>query len=253
MFDHHLDHRDDINQFGQNTFFQLPSLNARDDDDDDDDDMALGDEAGAGLLGNMSDDDGNISHSLNVSPTMDDDDDGAPELVDHKPLQTPPLTPTTRPTMISNKIDQRIAYTMNENDNEKEFSSISNGNSYDNNNLPTISNNYSSYKQNSSNSFETNDNFGNRSSQQRSSTINSYDDQISNSNFSSIIQNWLRDFVTLQSNRRLSSFHEKPWSKSARPWALDKLQRDIERFHRLSDYRNAIEASKKMLRNGVLG
>jgi hypothetical protein len=153
MFDPHFHHRDDSHQFQQNIDSQLSSLNHQVDNDVDDDDMALGDEAGAGLIGNMSDDDGNISHSLNVSPTMDDDDDGVPELVDRKPLQTPPLTPRTRQTMNSNIIDQRIAYTINENYNQKDFSSISNNqpidDSYDNPNISTISNNYSSYKQNS--------------------------------------------------------------------------------------------------------
>jgi len=161
MFDPHFHHRDDINQFHQNVDTQLSSLNARVDNDDDDDDMALGDEAGAGLIGNMSDDDGNASHSLNVSPTMDDDDDGAPELVDHKPLRTPPLTPTIRQTINSNTIDQSIAYTVNENYNQNDFSSISNNQPNDdlhnnNNNIPTISNNYSSYKQIPVNIFHLN-------------------------------------------------------------------------------------------------
>lgn len=116
MFDPHFHHRDDMNQFHQNVDTQLSSLNDRiDNDDDDDDGMVLGDEAGAGILGNMSDEEGNLSPNLNVSPTIDDDDDddGAPELVDQKPLQTPPLTPTTRQTLNSNIIDQRIAYPMN--------------------------------------------------------------------------------------------------------------------------------------------
>jgi hypothetical protein len=59
--------------------------------------------------------------------------------------------------------------------------------------------------------------------------------------------------MTSQSNRRSSSFPEKPWSKSPRPYAVDRLQRDIERFHRLNDNKNTIEASKKMLKNGLLG
>jgi hypothetical protein len=125
---------------------QLSSLNNRvdDNDDDDDDDMALGDEAGAGLLGNMSDDDGNLSHSLNVSPTMDDDDDGVPELVDNKPLRTPPLTLTTKRTITSNIIDQHIAYTVHDNYNRKDFAPTDDLD--DQNNIPTISNNYSSVK-----------------------------------------------------------------------------------------------------------
>lgn len=47
--------------------------------------------------------------------------------------------------------------------------------------------------------------------------------------------------------------HDRLWTKSYRPWSLDKLQRDIDRFNRLSELKNAIEASKKMLKNGVLG
>jgi hypothetical protein len=83
--------------------------------------------------------------------------------------------------------------------------------------------------------------------------MNNINDAIANSSFCSTIQAWLRDTVQVQSNHHSSSYYDKPWSKSARPWSLDKLQRDIERFNRLSDFRNAVEASKKMLRNGVLG
>jgi hypothetical protein len=151
MFDHHFHHRDDTNQFQQNIHTQLSSLNAEVDEDDDDG-MALGDEAGVGLIGNMSDDDNNVSHSLNVSPTMDDDED-VPELVDRKPLQTPPLISPTKQTINSSIIDQSIAYTMNENYNRKDFSAISNNQPnddyndlYDNNRL---TNNYSSFQQNS--------------------------------------------------------------------------------------------------------
>jgi len=113
--------------------------------------MALGDEAAADLLGTMSDDDdGNVSPSLNVSPTMDDDDDEPPELIDHKPLQTPLLTRPTKQIINSNIIDHSIAYTINETYNTKDFTPISsnqpNDDLYDNNNIP---NNYSSYKHNS--------------------------------------------------------------------------------------------------------
>lgn len=83
----------------------------------------------------------------------------------------------------------------------------------------------------------------NTQQQSASSRTNLYNDQISKSNFGSTIQSWLRDTL---------SPREKPWSKSARPWALDKLQRDIDRFNRLSEFRNSIETSKKMLKNGVL-
>ena len=92
--------------------------------------------------------------------------------------------------------------------------------------------------------------------EQRPSTINSTSDHISNSNFSSTLQGWLRDLVAAQqsTNRTSSSsFPIRTWSKGMRPYALDRLQRDIERFHRLNDGRNAVEASKKMLKNGLLG
>jgi hypothetical protein len=150
-FDSHFHHRDDLNHFQHNMDSHLSSLNTRvdhnDADDDDDDDMVLGDEAAAGLIENMSDDDGNISHSLNVSPTMDDgDDEGVPELVDHKPLRTPPLTPTTRQTTNGNPIDQHTTNRINENSNREDFPSISNDDPYNHNTIPTISNNYSSVK-----------------------------------------------------------------------------------------------------------
>ena len=219
MFDSHFHHRDDLNPFHHNIDTHLSTLHSRDDqhDVDDDDDMALGDEAGAGLLGNMSDDDGNISRSLNVSPTMEDDDDEdtAPELIDHKQFRTPPLTPPNKQTM--NKIYH-----------QEEFSSRSNDDLHNQNNRSTITN-----------------------SQQTSSLTDSHHTLISNSNFSPTIQNWLRDSVQSRSNP--SSYHDKPWSRSTRPWSLDKLQREIERFHRLNDTRNTLETSKKMLKNGVLG
>ncbi|CAF5019315.1 unnamed protein product, partial [Rotaria sp. Silwood1] len=105
----------------------------------------------------------------------------------------------------------------------------------------------------SSNSFETNEHFHATSTQQRSTTIiNSYNDQISNSNFSSTIQNWLRDSIKLQSNNRSSTFYDKPWSKSSRPSILNSLQRDIQKYNGSNDLKNTIEAAKKMLKNGVL-
>jgi hypothetical protein len=155
MFDHHFHHRDDTNQFQQNVHTQLSSLTpGADNEEDDDDGMALGDEAGAGFIGNMSDDDNNVSHSLNVSPTMDDDD--PPDLIEHKSLQTPPLTSPIKQILNSHTIDRSIAYTMNENPNPKQFSSVflppnisndddDNNDLYDNNHIP---NNYSSTKQN---------------------------------------------------------------------------------------------------------
>jgi hypothetical protein len=138
MFDSHFHHRDEPNQFHHNMDSHLSSLHTQADhhNDDEDDEMALGDEVSAGLLGNMSDDDGNNSHSLNVSPTMDDgDDDSVPELVDTKPLQTPPLTPTTNGNSINQHTNHR-----------GDFSSITNDDSYDRINIPTVTNNYSSVK-----------------------------------------------------------------------------------------------------------
>ncbi|CAF3435057.1 unnamed protein product [Rotaria sp. Silwood1] len=257
MSDNHFQHCDDINQYQQNIHSQISSLNAGAGLNDDDDDMALGDEASADFTGNMSDDDGHISPSLNVSPTMDDDDNDVPALIEHKPLRTPPLTPTKQ-TIIRSTIDENIVYTMNDNNNREQFSTISNidhTDLYDNNNITTVSSKYSSYEHTSisSNSFETNEHFHATSTQQRSTTIiNSYNDQISNSNFSSTIQNWLRDSIKLQSNNRSSTFYDKPWSKSSRPSILNSLQRDIQKYNGSNDLKNTIEAAKKMLKNGVL-
>ena len=100
-FDQHFQHRDDLHQSQSNLQFQMSSLSDPADvsndpmDENNDDNMELGDEAAVGLMGNMSDDDGHISHSLNVSPTMDDDDDDVdsndpPALVDHQISRTPP-------------------------------------------------------------------------------------------------------------------------------------------------------------------
>lgn len=149
MFDSHFHHRDDMNQFHQNMNSQLSSLHTRtdrdhDDADDDDDEMALGDEA-AGLIGNMSDDDGNNTHSINVSPTMEDDnDDAMPELVDQKQLRTPPLTPLTKPTRLTGIGDNHGGYRFMNVDHRPNFSSVENDDSYDRPNIPTVSNNYSS-------------------------------------------------------------------------------------------------------------
>jgi len=208
MYDSHFHHRDDHDELPN----ALSShLNARlanrnedddnDDDDDDDDDVPLGGEASGGLIETMSDDDVNGSRSLNVSSTSEGDDDNndvAPELVNQKPLQTPPITPIKRQISHQDSIDQRISYGRNDH-----------------------------------------------------SSTKSYDDLILNSNFCSTIQNWLRDSMNIQSNHQ-GMHRDKPWTKSARPWALDRLQRDIERFHRLNDHVSALEASKKMLKNGFL-
>jgi tetratricopeptide (TPR) repeat protein len=179
--------------------FQTSSSN-----DDEDDDMALGDEAAGGVVENLSDEDGHVSRSINVSPSVDEDSD----------TQEKPLT---------NSIDHNKQNHINDDDEENDSDDHPN------------SKNYSSY--NKQNTLRNN---------MQNSSIN---DAISNSNFGSIIQSWLRDLVELQPNRYV---YDRPWSKSSRPWSLDKIQRDIERFNRYNDYKNAIEVSKKMLQNGVL-
>ena len=78
----------------------LSSLNENNNDDD----IALGDEAGGDLL---SDEDGHISRSINVSPHIDDDSD-LPELLTRKSLETPPSTPSNKRTSF---IDQTIGLT----------------------------------------------------------------------------------------------------------------------------------------------
>jgi hypothetical protein len=151
MFDHHFHHRDDMNQFQPDMQYQIASLDAEVDsnnNNDDDDDMALGDEAGVDLVGNMSDDDGggNVSPGLNDSPTMDVDDN-PPELIEH----TPPIIQTNN----TNRIDHSIA--LGDTHNQKKFTTISSNQSNDefsssygtnNNNVPIVSNNYSSRQQN---------------------------------------------------------------------------------------------------------
>ena len=162
MFDNHFDQ---YNEFQNNVHAQFISHGVRvtnnvDDDDDEgdndnDDDIALGAEASAGFLENMSDDndDRHNSHSLNVSPTMNDDD--VPELIGQKSLQTPPLTPPTQQTANSK---QSVLYKINDNcNNQAGFSTAfrrQQNDDYDdlyddNRTIPTISNNYSFHKQNS--------------------------------------------------------------------------------------------------------
>lgn len=102
-----------MNQFQQNVRSQLASLDARPaDDPEDDDDMVLGDEAGAGFAATMSDDDGHASHSLNVSPTIDDDDE-PPQLIDQKILGGPSAKPTHH---ISNDVHDRKTFSAISND-----------------------------------------------------------------------------------------------------------------------------------------
>ncbi|CAF3784793.1 unnamed protein product [Rotaria sordida] len=231
--------------------FQLSSLN--DDDGDDDDGMALGDEAGTDLTGNLSDEEGHIARSANVSPTNDNDSD-TPE----SNVQRPAETTSVRQNMKNNLIDQSIAFGMYDDNNNKR-NNISTAyrhqisDDYDdlydkptNHNLPTISKNSPSYKQNTSYSTSwTNYSDTNM----RSTTVS---EAISNSNFGSTIQSWLHDFITSQTSYRFSSFYDRPWSKSPTPWSLNKILGDIEKFNVSNEYKNAIEVSKKMLHNGLL-
>jgi len=117
---------------------------------DDDEDMALGDEAGVGLAENLSDEEGHISRSIDVSPTMDDDCD-APELIKQKPLQTPPITPLSKQNSL---IDQSIAFTINGDNKRNSLSTISHPQTDDDTNklfdtydMPRISNDFSTNKQ----------------------------------------------------------------------------------------------------------
>lgn len=247
-----------MNQFQQNVRSQLASLDARPaDDPEDDDDMVLGDEAGAGFAATMSDDDGHASHSLNVSPTIDDDDE-PPQLIDQKILGGPSAKPTHH---ISNDVHDRKTFSAISNDDYDDLYDDDNNN----NNQSRGSNQrtpvsiffcfnilklfFFYFDQNSTNDQH----HGISSAQQRSPPTNSYNDHISNSTFSPTIQKWLRDTVDSQSNNRSTISHDKPWSKSSRPTTLNSLHRDIQRYHGLNDLRNTIEASKKMLKNGVLG
>jgi hypothetical protein len=201
--------------------------NSSSNDGDDEDDMALGDEAGAGLVENLSEAEGHGSRSINVSPTIDEDSDRQ-ELLNPKPL--------------TNSIDQSLALQMDDdNTKQNQFSNRSHHQTDDDDedNLYDHQRNSSSYQQNTL-----------RNNHEISIQNSSIHDAISNSNFGSIIQSWLRDLVTSQSNRR---FHDRPWSKSSRPWSLDRIQHDIDRYNRFNDYRNTIEVSKKLLQNGVLG
>lgn len=122
MLDHYLHQPDEMKRFQDDVRYQLSSLDAEPDtrqgegndaDNDDDDDMQLGDEADAGLSEHMSDDDGHVSHSFNVSPTPEDDDNEPPELIDQKPLTTPPFSPDTPPTQYREPLDLRRGYQVN--------------------------------------------------------------------------------------------------------------------------------------------
>lgn len=118
----------------------------------DDEDMLLGDEAEGNLVGNLSDEDGHVSRSVNVSPTRDDDSD-LPELINQKPLQTPPITPLSKqnnlidnsivlfPTIENNERNSRSNIHHNQiNDDHKDL--------YDSYHQPTISNHSSTNRHN---------------------------------------------------------------------------------------------------------
>lgn len=196
------------------------------DGNDDDDGMILGDEANRADLGdNRSDEFERTSRSPSTSPEAIDA--GAEN----------PLTNTQ--SSFTNSIDQSIAHHVDANPSPpppyhrtNQFSTITNQPIHENDeddpyDHPNHQRNNQSYSHNSS----------------------EYD-VVSESDFGLIVQSWLRDFVNQQANRR---YIGRPWSRSHRPWSLDKIQSDITRYVRFNDYRNAIDVSKKMLRNGILG
>lgn len=105
--------------------------------------------------------------------------------------------------------------------------------------------------QRTSSGLESFDNLSSNSSQ--SSKNDTMDDAISNSNFSSTIQTWLRDAVRSQLNNRLYSYYDRPWSNALIPWSLEGIQRDLNRHHRCQETSTAIDVSKILLKNGLLG
>ncbi|CAF1219727.1 unnamed protein product [Adineta steineri] len=212
--------------------FHTSSLNEYDDED-----IALGDEAGANFVTNLSDDDGRDPRSLNVSPTMDDDAD-VPALINLRPLETPPITPLLEK---SNTIDHSIATAANKNNEPYHLPTISRTTTSENDNSS-----YNDYHRPSTSHLGSTSTllpWKNNNDRYMQNTTN--DDMVQISNFSSLIQSWLHDSNSLQSNRRSLSVSDRPWS-------LNSIQRDIEQFHRMYKYKNAIEASKKMLQNGIL-
>lgn len=189
---------------------------------DDDDDMALGDEAGhAGPGDNRSDDDERLSRSSSISPEANDDGLG-------------------NQSTLTNLIDQSIAVRVDANPSPTHH--------HRTNQLSTITN-QPIHENDEDGLYDYSNSNYSRTNNYHSQNSSEYD-AISNSDFGSLVQSWLRDFVNLQSTRR---YIGRPWSRSSRPWSLDKIQSDISRYHRFNDYRNAIDVSKKMLRNGILG
>ncbi|CAF1197912.1 unnamed protein product [Didymodactylos carnosus] len=98
-----------------------------------------------------------------------------------------------------------------------------------------------------------NDDFDDNSGSNDGSTI-SFNDAISKSNFSPQIQHWLRETAygvdylhSLEIER-----YKTPWSREKMPWNLDQFERYIKNSYRQGNYKNTIEACKKMLKNGLL-
>ncbi|CAF2993598.1 unnamed protein product [Rotaria socialis] len=209
----------------------------------DDDDMALGDEAGGGLAENPSDEEGHVSRSINVSPTVDDDSD-MQGFIDPKPLETPPMGEISYNSRIHHNIDFGTS--------GNKYSTVhyrkTNENSYDSYHSP-VNNSISNVRNNSSYKYDTNSFNSRNDTYMQSTTIN---EAILNSNFGPTIQSWLQDFVKTEPSYRLSSMYDRIWSKSPIPWSLNKIQGDIEKFHASRNYKNAIEISKKLLHNGAL-
>ena len=157
MLDHYLHHQEDMNRFQQDIQYQLSSLDAEADtqqdpsndvDNDDEDDMQLGDEADVGLSEHMSDDDGHVSNIFNVSPPAEEDDNDVPELIDQKPLSTPPFSPNTPPAQHREPLDLRLPYQVNNTYNQGYFPTRSGDHHmHDDRPLPTTSTSYASPQQ----------------------------------------------------------------------------------------------------------
>ena len=125
LYDQYLDRHEDTTAYNENIQHQFTSLEGatgdaeqRHDAYEDEDDMPLGDEAGSGLLDNMSDDEVNMSRNFNVSPTAvgDDDDDRIPQLVEQNSMQI-------SPPIVSNQLNNRIYQVDNRYNRMDDFSS----------------------------------------------------------------------------------------------------------------------------------
>ncbi|CAF2074275.1 unnamed protein product [Rotaria magnacalcarata] len=209
----------------------------------DDDDMALGDEAGGGLVEDPSDEEGRASRSITVSPTVDDDPD-IQESIYPKPLDTPPMNAFS--------YQHRENHNINFGTHRNKYSTVhyhkTNDDFYDSYHTP-VNDSISNVRNNSSYKYNTNSFNSRNDTYMQSTTIN---DAILNSNFGLTIQSWLQDFVKTQPSYRSSSMYDRIWSRSPTPWSLNKIQGDIEKYHASRNYKNAIEISKKLLHNGAL-